>query len=300
MYERNEAVQKMIDWIEENLTESPSLIAMSSHIGYSPQHCSRMFHDISGMTIKDYIAGRRLSRATMEIRDTDGRLLDIALKYGYSSHEALTRAFVTAYGCTPSAYRRHPLPLPLSIRQVVLSPEHYQDKGENEMSKNKLADVHVRVEHIPAHRYVGIFDITASGYGDFWEKHDCDAVCGIIESMSNVAHKIVTPHTAGWFWEGGRRGYFYGFGVPDDYSGEVPEGFEVRDIPASDYLVFFHPPFDYLADNGDVMGRVENLAWNYDPSKDGYEWNEAACNDYQRHYPEVLGYQILRPVKRVK
>lgn len=300
MYEWNEAVQKMIDWIEDNLTESPSLLAMSAHIGYSPQYCSRIFHDISGMTIKDYIAGRRLARATLEIRDSDSRLLDVALKYGYSSHEALTRAFVNAYGCTPSAYRRHTVPLPMSIRQVVLFPEHYRNKGEITMSTTMLTEARVRVEHIPAHKYVGIFDAGVDNYGDFWQKHDCDAVCGIIDSMSHVSHPIVTPHTAGWFWQDGKRGYFYGFGVPADYSGEVPEGFEVRDIPASDYLVFFHPPFDYLADNGDVMGRVENLAWNYDPSKDGYEWNEAACNDYQRHYPEVLGYQILRPVKRAK
>ena len=63
--------------------------------------------------------------------------------------------------------------------------------------------------------------------------------------------------------------------------------------------MFFHPPFDYLRDCGEVMGRVENLAWNYDPKQNGYEWNEAACNDYQRHYPEVIGYEVLRPVKRI-
>jgi len=46
---------------------------------------------------------------------------------------------------------------------------------------------------------------------------------------------------------------------------------------------------------------VETLAWNYDPAKHGnmcYEWNEEACQDYQRHYPEGIGYEVLRPVKR--
>jgi len=89
--------------------------------------------------------------------------------------------------------------------------------------------------------------------------------------------------------------------VPEDYTGEIPEGFEMRSFPASDYLVFYHPPFDFLKDNGEVMGRVENLAWNYDPAKHGntcYEWNEEACQDYQRHYPEGIGYEVLRPVKR--
>ena len=48
------------------------------------------------------------------------------------------------------------------------------------------------------------------------------------------------------------------------------------------------------------MKRVEELAWNFDPKTIGYEWNETECQDYQRHYPEVIGYQILRPVKKLK
>ena len=48
------------------------------------------------------------------------------------------------------------------------------------------------------------------------------------------------------------------------------------------------------------MKRVEDLAWNFDPSPLGYEWNEDVCQDYQRHYPEGLGYQVLRPVRKIK
>jgi len=251
--------------------------------------------------VKNYIAGRRLAMATLEIRDTKERILDIAVKYGYSSQEALTRAFVSAYGCTPAAYRKKPRPVRLANYQVVLYPEHCMNKGELTMNTTALTEAKVRVEHIPAHKYIGIWDIEAGDYGKFWSRHDCDTVCGIIDSMSHVSHPIVTGHTAGWFYENGKKGYFYGFGVPEDYDGEIPEGFEIRSIPASDYLVFYHPPFDFLKDNGEVMGRVENLAWNYDPAKHGnvcYEWNEEACQDYQRHYPEGIGYEVLRPVKR--
>lgn len=95
----------------------------------APYYCSTKFHEIVGMTLKSYIAGRRLAKATLDIRDTQNRILDIALKYGYSSQEALTRAFNHAYGCTPAAYRRKPGPLILSNMQVVLYPEHY-NKGE--------------------------------------------------------------------------------------------------------------------------------------------------------------------------
>ena len=168
------------------------------------------------------------------------------------------------------------------------------------MNQTLLTNANMRFEHIPAHKYIGIWDINAKNYSEFWNRHDCDKVCGIIDSMSHVSHPIVTGHTAGWFYENGKKGYFYGFGVPDDYEGVIPEGFEIRTRPASDYMVFFYPPFDYLKDNGEVMKRVEELAWNYQPETNGYEWNEELCQDYQRHYPEVLGYQILRPVKKSK
>ena len=298
VYEWNEAIQKMIEWIEEHLEENPSLLLMSQQIGYSPYYCSNKFHEIVGMTLKSYIAGRRLAKATLEVRDTKQRILDIAIKYGYSSQEALTRAFMSAYGCTPAAYRRKPVPVALSNMQVVFFPEHYINKGEPTMNQTLLKEANVRVEHIPEHSYIGIWDINAKDYMNFWDRHDCDKVTGTIESMSHVAHPIVTCHTAGWFYEHGKKGYFYGFGVPSDYNGVIPEGFEIKTFPASDYLVFYHPPFDFLKDCGEVMNRVETLAWGFDPMTKGYVWNESACQDYQRHYPEVIGYEVLRPVKR--
>lgn len=299
LFEWNETVQKMIDWIEAHLTENPSLLEMSQQAGYSPYYCSSRFHEVVGMTFKSYIAGRRLAMAALEIRDTDTRILDIAVKYGYSSQEALTRAFMNAFGCTPAAYRKNPVPIALSNLKVVFFPEHYVNQGGPTMNQTMLTEAHVRVEHIPAHQYIGIWDIEAADYAGFWNRHACDSICGTIDSMSHVSHPIVTCHTAGWFYENGRKGYFYGFGVPEEYQGVIPDGFEIRKIPASDYLVFFHPPFDYLKDCGEVMERVERLAWNFDPKTKGYEWNEENCNDYQRHYPEVIGYEVLRPIRKI-
>ncbi|WP_312370371.1 helix-turn-helix transcriptional regulator [Lachnoclostridium sp.] len=298
MFKWNESIQKIIDYLEEHLCENPSLLEMSNQIGYSPYYCSTRFHEIVGMTIKSYVAGRRLAKATIEIRDTDHRILDIAITYGYSSQEALTRAFVHAYGCTPAAYRKKPRPLKLSIRQEVLPPYQVK-KGEDTMNETCLTNPNVRMEFIPAHKYVGIWDENANGYGDFWRNHDCDEITGIVESMSHVSDPVVAAHTAGWFLKNGKRGYFYGFGVPLDYEGEIPEGFSIKQFPESYYYVFYHPTFDYRKDNSEVMKRVEQLAWNYDLTDKGYEWNELVCQDYQRHNPEILGYQVLRPVRKL-
>lgn len=319
MYHHNEAVQRMIDWTERNLREEGlGLLEMSRAVGYSPWYCSSLFHRVCGCTLKSYAARRRLSQAAVEVRTSRRRILDIALDWGFSSQEAFTRAFREAYGCTPAAYRREPRPIPLFMGKDVFHPWQYSamreasEEGGSGMNRQELREARVRVEYIPAHKYIGIWDKEAAGYGGFWERHDCDQVCGVIESMRDKSHPVVAPHTAGWHYVDGERRYFYGFGVPEDYSGPAPEGFEMRAFPGSYYLVFYHPPFDYMENNGEVMGRVEDLAWNYnledgrpDPSglstaeRGGgrFLWNEDQCQCYQRHYPEGIGYEVLRPVK---
>ncbi len=290
-----EVVQQMIEWIEVNMEEGPTLQKVSLAVGYSPWYCSEMFHDITGVTMKSYIAGRRLARITEEIRDTKERILDIAVKYGFSSQEALTRVFKEQYGCTPAAYRKKNKPIPMTVHKHVLFP-NYDEARIKTMEKERLG---VRVEHIPAHKYLGIWEERAENYCDFWEYHDCDEVCGFVTSMDKMAHPVVTAHTAGWKMQNGKKTYFYGTGVPMNYDGEVPEGFEIREIPASDYLVFSYPVFDFMTENVDVMGVVEELAFNYNPAERGYAWNEEECQIYQRHYPEKLGYQVVRPVKKL-
>ena len=297
MKEWVKVVQRMIDWIEEHTEQSRLLDALSSEMGYSPWYCSVLFHDVTGMTIKSYASGRRLARAAEEIRDTKERILDIAVRYGYSSQEALSRQFKEQYGCTPAAYRRNPVPIRLQIQKEVLLPDYSEQERINTMEQTRLF---VRVEHIPAHKYLGVFEKRATNYCEFWDYQDCDTITGIVTSMDKLAHPIVTAHTAGWVKDGEKRTYFYGTGVPLDYNGPVPEGFELRDVPASDYLVFGYPSFDFMTENADVMGAVEKMAWNFDPSVMGYSWNEEDCPDYQRHYPEKFGYQVLRPVKKTE
>ncbi|NGZ77197.1 AraC family transcriptional regulator [Saccharibacillus sp. VR-M41] len=305
-YEWNERVQEMIGWVERHIGEPSSLSSMSEQLGYSPFYCTRHFHRLTGMTLRDYVRLRRISLAALELRDTEKRVLDIAVEYGFSSHEAMTRAFRRTFGVTPQEYRREPRPIPLTVRAEVFSPYHYGLKERNEMGEKGSRQAEIRTEFIPAHRFIGIWDEEARNYGDFWQRgHDCDEVSGTIESLSNETLEGQIGHTAGWTQAGGPdrpdgpRGYLYGIPVPADYEGAVPEGMELRDVPASEYLVFFHPPYDYLKENGEVQRTVEEAAWNCDPAPLGYSWNdEAGLQNYQRHFPEGYGYAVLRPVKK--
>ena len=121
----------------------------------------------------------------------------------------------------------------------------------------------------------------------------------MIESMPDQ-DRIVTHYTAGWDNAQGKRSYFFGSGIDAGAKDvAVPEGLELRSFPGSYYLVFACPPFKYPEENAEAMRQVEQLAWSFDPTPLGLAWNEEVCPCYQRHNPEMLGYQVLRPVKRI-
>ncbi|MNZ89133.1 Regulatory protein SoxS [compost metagenome] len=133
MYEWNEMVQLMVDWVDGHLDETPSLLKMSQQLGYSPYYCTRQFHSLTGMTLRDYVKIRRINCAALELRDTDDRILDIAVRCGFSSQEALTRSFVKAFGITPYSYRKTKQPIQLAVRQEVFSPYHYLKDNDEVM-----------------------------------------------------------------------------------------------------------------------------------------------------------------------
>ncbi len=300
MYEWNEIVQRIIDLIDDNIEESLTLIDISKRIGYSPCYCSRQFHDKTGITIREYVSRRKLYFAALDLRDTNDRILDISIKFGYSSQVSFTRAFKDAFNVSPAVYQKHPGPIPILARMEVFTPYHYTVRENTFMNNSNLYQAQIRFEHIPAHKFIGIREIDIPNYCELWDsgKYDCDTVTGINESMVHLALNGLVDQ-GGWFYDNGKKGYVYGMIMPADYSGSIPEDMVCIDIPESEYLVFSHPPFDYMRDNSKVMRLVDSIAWNFDPKPLGHMWNEDACQDYQRHCPEETGFALLRPVKKI-
>lgn len=102
----SQSIQQMIDIIDRCIRqqedEALTLRALSAALGYSESYVSRKFRALSGMSLRDYLRFRHLAFALRDVRDTSDSLLEIAVRYGFSSHEAFTRAFRAAYGVTPA------------------------------------------------------------------------------------------------------------------------------------------------------------------------------------------------------
>lgn len=104
-------MEKILDYVEQNLDEDFSLNDLASNCKFSPYYCSVIFHRFFGETMKSYAQKRRLVCAANELKNTNIRIVDIAIKYGYSSQEAFSRAFSLMFGVSPKRFRDNPKPL---------------------------------------------------------------------------------------------------------------------------------------------------------------------------------------------
>lgn len=96
----------MADYIEENLTEDIDFATLGKIAQTNTFILERIFVFLTDMTLTEYIKRRRLSKAFEEIKNTDKNILEIALKYGYNSSSAFTRAFKNLFGMNPTECRK--------------------------------------------------------------------------------------------------------------------------------------------------------------------------------------------------
>lgn len=120
MFSWYDEIQKIKSWIDSNMEEDISLSRLSDYSGYSPFYLSRKFHELEGISLKEYLLISKIQHAARQLIETDYRITDIAMRHGYSSQEAFTRAFMKVYGITPWSYRKLQKPSPNSVRSRLL------------------------------------------------------------------------------------------------------------------------------------------------------------------------------------
>ncbi|MDL2208164.1 AraC family transcriptional regulator [Parabacteroides sp. OttesenSCG-928-O15] len=96
-----EELNRVIDYIEEHLTDEISLESVADYARVSDFHFRKVFFYLSGMTLSEYIKNRRLSEANNDLLAGE-RVIDVAFKYGYESTDGFTRAFKKWSGLLPS------------------------------------------------------------------------------------------------------------------------------------------------------------------------------------------------------
>lgn len=99
-------MNQMIDYIEENLTNHIEYKKLARIVGVSEYSLKRIFQFLTGMSLFEYIRKRRLSKAYWELKNTDIKIIDLAMKYDYDSAVSFSRSFKNLFDITPSALRK--------------------------------------------------------------------------------------------------------------------------------------------------------------------------------------------------
>ena len=94
-----------VNYIEENLTGEIMLEEAARIAGFSVWEFQRMFSFVAYTSLGDYIRSRKLDLAANDIQASDAKIIDVALKYGYDSPAAFSRAFNRQFGVSPSSAR---------------------------------------------------------------------------------------------------------------------------------------------------------------------------------------------------
>lgn len=98
-------IQNAIDYIENNLCEHISIENIANEACMSTSSFRRCFLSLCGITVGEYIRLRRLTLAGKEIISSNKKIVDIAFKYGYESHESFSRAFLRFHNVSPLSAR---------------------------------------------------------------------------------------------------------------------------------------------------------------------------------------------------
>jgi AraC-like DNA-binding protein len=305
MYEWHRQVQKIADDIDSCIINRDddrlTLSVIAKENGYSEFHMTRKFKELAGISLRDYLRRRRLAFALIDLRDSGKTILDIAVDFGFSSHEAFCRSFKAAYGILPSAYRVKPKPLALRTKLITFD-RYFLGLGEIGMVKS-TEEIKIYFVSLPAHKFLHIKNYESDGYFDFWEKQDkipgqdCDTIAGLLDSIQGKLDGVddVIGQFSGQImariFEGTKSPEAYGARLPGDYSGDIPGQMLLLDVKEGEYIVFEHGAFDYEQECETVDEKLQTTiaAFDYDGT------------DYlPDHAPGRVSYFYFDPEKYVK
>ena len=238
-----EAIQKAVNYIEENLQEEISTEKLAEMVSLSPFYFQRLFKRLVNKSVQEYVKLRRLSEAIIKLQTGEQRILDIAFMYGFSSHASFTRAFKETYGITPEEYKKTCPMLNTVIKPEISMNYVLIDEGVPLIIENMILEIH-RENLSVSESYIGFaVDVTireqtpageSTGIdvpGQLWTRFHREK--SVLEEYVNPAIELGMSYMADP--EKGTFKYFAGIFLQD-----IPENmydFITQELPAGNYIV---------------------------------------------------------------
>ena len=288
----------MQDFIEQHIAEPITLYMLAQAARYSPWHSARIFKELTNKTPFEYIRALRLSRAAVKLRDEDTKVVDVALDFVFDSHEGFTRAFSRQFGMSPRYYSKNTPPVKLFMPTRIRDYYLMLQKGEENMSEKPTVNtVFIQVVDRPARKLILKRGIKATGYWEYCEEVGCDW-WGILTSIKDALYEPIGMWLPENLRKPGTSVYAQGVEMSADYTGEVPEGFELINLRPCKMMVFQGPPFDD-ENFREAIGELWEVMKTYNPELYGFAWADEDGPRFQLAPEGYRGYIEARPVREI-
>lgn len=99
-------VKTAVALIENHIQENLNVEQIATATGFAPDYFRQVFKEVTGKTITRYIKERKLAHAAFQLKNSTGKVADIAMEYGFGSHDVFIRRFKDQYGMTPKDFRK--------------------------------------------------------------------------------------------------------------------------------------------------------------------------------------------------
>lgn len=222
-------MNEAVDYIEARLDGEIDLGEVAQIAHCSAYHFQRVFSYMAGITLTEYIRRRRLTKAAVDLQSGNDKVIDIALKYGYESPTAFSRAFQGVHGMTPT-----------EARQTAKSFKSYPPISFQITIKGVTA-MEYRIEQREAFRVVGVKIRTTmkdgAGYKEipeFWAEAGRNGTLEKIASLIGAEPFGVLGISACENYDMTDFDYYLAAAT----SKPVPPGMEEYTVPASQWAIF--------------------------------------------------------------
>jgi len=210
-----------IDYMEVHLVENITCEDVAGHIYISSFHFQRIFNLLTGLTVGEYIRNRRLSLAGQDLLKGNERVIDIALRYCYETPESFTKAFRRFHGITPIQVKKEGAVLKSFCRLVIkikleggsvmdykiVKKESFQVVAKTRMFSDETAKMEI-----------------PKFWSEYYKAGMGEKVCGMMGICAQA--------------EKGSKSWNYSIGCDVQYAKEIPEDFEILEIPSHTWAVF--------------------------------------------------------------
>ena len=292
------AVQRMQDYINENINSAITLSDLAKSAGYSQWHSARIFKELTGKSPFEYLRALRLSKAALQLRDNPKKIIDVAFDFVFDSHEGFTRAFTKQFGVSPKKYRGNPNPVQLFMPARIRDYYLIMQKGGIEMNeKKKAATFFVQVVERPSRKLILKRGVRATHYFEYCEEVGCD-VWGLLTSINEAMYEPAGMWLPNNLVKTGTSKYVQGVEVPSNYKGEVPDGFEIIELQPCQMMVFQGEPYDDEKFE-EAIDELWDVMKKYNPEIYGFEWADDLAPRFQLEPQGFRGYIEARPVRQL-